>query len=176
LRIIGRCKNWLVETRESRDLSAEEVAHVAEVMELPPESRVLYTHSDGTYDGTRYDGIDPGALYDSFFYCPQSFDEAVRWLEARFAQLGWPAGMAAEAAPMGDIQTLWHTWKKGKEQVDLIDFTDSNWTGFDPPPAGWSMLRLNYSRKPARDFKSNDEYQAWFKDDSPDKGARWRNR
>jgi hypothetical protein len=57
----------------------------------------------------------------------------------------------------------------------LIDFTASDWTPFPQPPAGWSMLRMNYSRKPAQDFASDDEYQAWF-NDSGDKGERWRNR
>ena len=158
-----------------RDLSAEEVGAVPEVAALPDRAQVLHQRSDGTYDGTRFDGIDPSALYDCFYVCPQSFGEVEGWLGDRLSGLGWPSGIDVESSPVGDIRLPWRRWSRGKEEIDLTDFTASDWTGFPPAPSGWSMLRLTYSRKPAREFASDDEYQTWFNDDHG-KGERWRHR
>jgi hypothetical protein len=159
-----------MEDLRSRDLTADEVAALPEATIRPDEAPVLYTRATGTYDGTRYDGIDPSALFDCFFGCPMTFQEFVAWYGDRLAKLGWPGGVAEL-----DGNLPWHRWTRGKEQIDLIDFTTSDWTAFPTPPTGWLLLRMNYTRKPARDFASDDEYQAWFTD-SGDKGERWRNR
>ena len=156
-----------------RDLTAEEIRGIPEVAELPEGSRVLYTRSWGTYDGTRFDGIDPSALYDAFFVCPQPFLGVATWLEQHLAALGWPSGSDVTSARVGDVRTGWRQWSREKEEIDLIDFSESTWTGFAKPPDGWSLVRINYSRKPARDFASEDEYQSWFKDGAG-KGDRWR--
>ena len=158
-----------------RDLTAQEVAAVPEVMELPEGARVLDINSYGTYDGTRFDGIDPCALHDCVYVSPQPSGEAARWLEDRLKGLGWPGGSDTESAPVGAIQLPWRVWSREKEKVELIDFTTADWTMVPSPPAGWSILRLNYSRKPAREFASEDEYRVWL-EDSGDKGERWRNR
>ena len=153
-----------------RDLTADEIKRVPEVAQLPEGAQVLYVQSWGTYDGTRFDGIDPNALYDCFFDCPGSFSDAASWFEHRLVSMGWPNGVVADGA-----KVEWHKWARGMEHVDLIDFTESTWTQFARPQAGWSQVRLNYYRHPARDFTSDDEYQAWFKE-GPGKGERWRNR
>ena len=142
---------------------------------LPDGAQILEVHSDGTYDGTRFDGIDASALYDCFFGCPGSFREIGRWFESRLQSLGWPHSVEVDSAPVGDIKLEWLEWTRDKEQVDLIDFTQATWTSLPRPPAGWSVIRLNYSRKPVNEFASDDEYQAWFKEGSR-KGGRWRNR
>ena len=159
----------------SRDLTADDVRAVPEMGDLPEGSHLLEVTSSGTYDGTRYDGIDPSALYDCFFVCPQRFSEVSRWLENRLVARGWARGVDIESAPAGDVRLEWRQWFREKEQVDLIDFTSSTWTAFPTPPDGWSMLRLNYSRKPTRDFASDHEYQTWL-NDGTGKGERWRNR
>jgi hypothetical protein len=164
-----------VETPDALDLSPDEVAALAEVAELPMDSRVLHKHSYGTYDGTGFDNLDPSAMFDCIFVCPESFDVVTHWLDARLKGLGWPGWVRVEAATTGGIRPQWLKWTRGKEEIDLLDATISHWSGFDAPE-GWSMLRLIYARKPARDFPSDDEYQVWFKDDRRDKGARWRNR
>ena len=158
-----------------RDLTADEVREVPEVALIPNGARVLEVHSEGTYDGTRYDGIDPSALYDCFFYCSGRFDELAIWLEHRLLSLGWPPGVDVDSAPVGDIKLAWRQWSWGKEHVDLFDFTQSTWTQFPRPPEGWSLVRLNYYRQPARDFTTDGERQAWL-EDGTGKGERWRNR
>ena len=152
------------------DLTAEEVGELPEIMTIPVGARILYTSATGTYDGVGYDNFDPSARYDCFYVCPQQFHDVVVWFTERLAERGWPGG-----TDIADGTLPWHTWIRSKERLDLIDFTTSNWTQFPAPSTGWSMLRLDYSRKPARDFVSDDEYQAWFKE-SGDKGERWRHR
>ena len=66
-------------------------------------------------------------------------------------------------------------WDRDKEQVELMDFTETTWTPLPRPRAGSSLVRINYSRKPAREFASEDEYEAWF-NDGAGKGERWRRR
>jgi hypothetical protein len=158
-----------------RDLAAEEVGAVPEIVELPERAQVIYERSYGTYDGTRFDGIDPSALYDCFYVCPRSFTEVASWLEKRLIGLGWAPGSDVESAPVGGVRLPWRRWSWGREEVELFDSTEAHWSGFPPPPAGWSRFRLNYSRKPAREFASDDEYQAWF-NETGDKGERWRRR
>jgi hypothetical protein len=153
-----------------RDLTAADVGELPEIRTIPDGARILYTYATGTYDGVGFDNIDPSATYDCFYLCPQEFHDVVVWFTQRLAERGWPSG-----TDIADGSLPRHTWTRTKERLDLIDFTTSTWTQFPAPPTGWSMLRLNYSRKPARDFASDDEYQAWFKD-SRDKGERWRHR
>lgn len=99
-----------------RDLAADEVGKIPEVAELPDGSRVLYTRSWDTYDGTRYDGIDPSALHDALFVCPQPFPDVASWLERRLSTLGWPAGRDIKSAPSGDFRTEWRRWSRGKKR------------------------------------------------------------
>lgn len=159
-----------MEDMPGRDLTAEEVGELPEIRTLPDGSRILYTNATGTYDGARYDNFDPSATYDCFYVCPLQFHDVVVWFSDRLTEGGWPSG-----SDIADGSLPWHTWTRGKERIDLIDFTTSDWTEFPAPPTGWSMLRLDYTRKPARDFASDGEYQAWFKE-SGERGKRWRSR
>src|SRR4029077_4560772 len=159
-----------MEESAGRDLSAEEVGDLPETRMLPDGARILSKNATGTYDGARYDNFDPGATYDCFFVCLGQFHDAVGWFSQMLGTLGWPTG-----TDIADGSLPWHVWTRGRERINLIDFTKSAWTRFPVPPAGWSMLRLDYSRKPARDFASDDEYQEWFKD-TEGKGERWRRR
>lgn len=157
-----------------RDRSAEEVSAVPDVSQLPDGAQVIDAHSYGTYDGTRFDGIDPSALHDCFFICPRTFGEIAQSLEVHLIGLGWPGGIDVKNAT-DDPPMPWRQWSREKEGVELFDFTKSDWTHFEKPPTGWSLLRINYWRKPARDFSSDDEREAWFKE-GLGKGERWRDR